>query len=215
LDSIEGIVRGTEGEIMSTKNRTASGQGCGCGVRSTRRDVLALASIAGLEAVAGSVATPAFAEPADERPKRGDLLVPIEGTELRPLAPADIPATPLLAWPMDPAQKIVRNGSRLNKVLLVALDASTLVGATRERAAAGVVAYSAVCPHAGCEVSGWVAGQNVIECACHNSRYNPRDAAAVIDGPSPRALSALPLEIVDGNLVVAKPFIGRLGVIPA
>jgi rieske iron-sulfur protein len=37
----------------------------------------------------------------------------------------------------------------------------------------------------------------------------------VIDGPSPRALSALPLEIVDGNLVVAKPFIGRLGVIPA
>ena len=200
---------------MSTKNRTVSGQRCGCGVRSTRRDVLAFASMAGLEAVAGSVATSAFAEPADERPKRGDLLVPIEGTEVRPLAPADIPATPLLAWPMDPAQKIVRNGSRLNKVLLVALDASTLVGATRERAAAGVVAYSAVCPHAGCEVSGWVAGQNVIECACHNSRYNPRDAAAVIDGPSPRALSALPLEIVDGNLVVAKPFIGRLGVIPA
>jgi rieske iron-sulfur protein len=215
LDSIKGIVHGTEGEIMSTKSRTASGQGCGCGVRSTRRDVLALASIAGLEAVAGSVATSAFAEPADERPKRGDLLVPIEGTELRPLAPLDIPATPLLAWPMDPAQKIVRNGSRLNKVLLVTLDVSTLVGATRERAAGGVVAYSAVCPHAGCEVSGWVAGQNVIECACHNSRYNPRDAAAVIDGPSPRALSALPVEIVDGNLVVAKPFIGRLGVIPA
>jgi rieske iron-sulfur protein len=217
----QGIARGTEGEIMSTKNRTESGQGCGCGVRSTRRDVLAFASMAGLEAVAGSVATTttattsAFAEPADERPKRGDLLVPIEGTEVRLLAPADIPAAPLLAWPMDPVQKIVRNGSRLNKVLLVALDASTLVGATRERAAAGVVAYSAICPHAGCEVSGWVAGQNVIECACHNSRYNPRDAAAVIDGPSPRALSALPLEIVDGNLVVAKPFIGRLGVIPA
>jgi rieske iron-sulfur protein len=200
---------------MSAKNRTVSGQGCGCGVRSTRRDVLALASIAGLEAVAGGVATSALAEPADERPKRGDLLVAIEGTEVRPLAPADIPAAPLLAWPMDPAQKIVRSGSRLNKVLLVALDASTLVGATRERAAAGVVAYSAICPHAGCEVSGWVAGQNVIECACHNSRYNPRDAAAVIDGPSPRGLSALPLEIVDGNLVVAKPFIGRLGVIPA
>jgi rieske iron-sulfur protein len=148
-------------------------------------------------------------------PKRGDLLVPIEGTEVRPLALADIPATPLLAWPMDPAQKVVRNGSRLNKVLLVALDPSTLVGITRERAAAGVVAYSAICPHAGCEVSGWVAGQDVIECACHNSRYNPRDAAEVVDGPSPRALSALPLEIVDGKLVVAKPFIGRLGVAPA
>ena len=112
---------------MTARHRT-SGQRCGGG-RATRRDVLALASIAGLEAVAGSVATSAFAEPADERPKRGDLLVPIEGTEVRPLAPADITATPLLAWPMDPAQKIVRNGSRLNKVLLVALDPSTLVGA--------------------------------------------------------------------------------------
>jgi Rieske Fe-S protein len=200
---------------MTAKYRTASGQGCGCGGWPTRRDALALASIAGLEAVAGGVAISAFAEPADERPKRGDLLVPIEGTEVRALAPADVPPTPLLAWPMDPAQKIVRNGSRLNKVLLVALDPSTLVGATRERAAAGVVAYSAICPHAGCEVSGWVVGQNDIECACHNSRYNPRDAAAVINGPSPRALSALPLEVIDGTLVVAKPFIGRLGVIPA
>ena len=199
---------------MTVKYRTASGQGCGCSGRTTRRDVLALASIAGLEAVTGGMIAPALAEPADERPKRGDLLVPIEGTEARPLAPADIPATPLLAWPMDPAQKIVRNGSRLNKVLLVALDPSTLVGATRERAAAGVVAYSAICPHAGCEVSGWVAGQNDIECACHNSRYNPRDGAVVIDGPSPRALPALPLEIVDGKLAVAKPFIGRVGVIP-
>jgi rieske iron-sulfur protein len=200
---------------MTARYRTARGQGSGCNGRSTRRDVLALASIAGLEAVAGSLIAPAFGEPADERPKRGDLLVPIDGAEVRPLAPADITATPLLAWPMDPAQNIVRSGSRLNKVLLVALDPSTLVGATRERAAAGVVAYSAICPHAGCEVSGWVAGQNVIECACHNSRYNPRDAAAVVDGPSPRALSALPLEIVDGKLVVARPFIGRLGVAPA
>ncbi len=200
---------------MTARHRTASGQRCGCVGRTTRRDVLALASMAGLEAVTGSVVPSALAEPADERPKRGDLLVPIEGTELRPLAPGDIAATPLLAWPMDPVQKIVRSGSRLNKVLLVALDPSTLVGATRERAAAGVVAYSAICPHAGCEVSGWIAGQDVIECACHNSRYNPRDAAAVVDGPSPRALSALPIEIADGKLVVAKPFIGRLGVVPA
>ena len=196
---------------MNAKNPAAGGQGCNCG--STRRDVLALASIAGLEIVAAQVA-PAVAEPADERPKRGDLLVAIEG-ETRPLAPADIPATPLLAWPMDPKENVVRNGSRLNKVLLVALDPSTLVGPTRERAADGVVAYSAICPHAGCEVSGWIADQSVIECACHNSRYNPRDGAAVVDGPSPRALSALPLEVVDGKLVVAKPFIGRLGVIPA
>jgi rieske iron-sulfur protein len=197
---------------MTMRARISRGEAFACG--STRREVLALASLAGLGVVTGSV-TSALADPADERPKRGDFLVAIDGTEMRPLAPTDIPATPLLAWPMDPKENVVRNGSRLNKVLLVALDPSTLVGATRERAAAGVVAYSAICPHAGCEVSGWVADQSIIECACHNSRYNPRDAAAVVDGPSPRALSALPLEIVDGKLAVAKPFIGRLGVIPA
>ena len=54
----------------------------------------------------------------------------------------------------------------------------------------------------------------LLECPCHESRYNPRDAAAVVDGPTPRALPALPLAVADGKLVVAKPFIGRPGVIP-
>jgi rieske iron-sulfur protein len=192
------------------KAEISRGEGCACG--STRRDVLALASLAGLGAATHCVTT-ALADPADERPKRGDLLVPVEG-ETRPLTPKDIPAMPLLAWPMDPKDSLVRSGSRLNKVLLVMLDPATLVGATVERAAGGVVAYSAVCPHAGCEVNGWIAGDDVIECPCHNSRYNPRDGAMVIDGPTPRALPALPLEIVDGKLAVAKPFIGRVGVIP-
>jgi rieske iron-sulfur protein len=189
-------------------------QGRACSLRPTRREVLALASAAGLEVIAGGVITPASAEPADERPKPGDFLVPIEGSEPRPLTPADVPKMPLIAWPMDPKDNIVRNGSRLNKVLLVALDPATLEGATRDRAAGGVVAYSAICPHQGCEVTGWVAGSDLLECPCHESRYNPRDAAAVIDGPAPRALPALPLAVADGKLVVAKPFIGRPGVIP-
>ena len=41
-----------------------------------------------------------------------------------------------------------------------------------------------------------------------------RFAAAVIDGPTPRALAALPLKIVDGKLAVAKPFTGRVGIVP-
>src|SRR5262245_45750786 len=133
-----------------------------------------------------------------------------------PLEPKDIPrdAVPLLAWPMEPAAKVVRNGSRLNKVLLVRLDPATLVGPTRERAAGGVVAYSAICPHAGCEVSVWVPDQKILECSCHYSLYNPREGAAVIDGPAPRALAALPLTIAKGNLAVAKPFTGRVGIVP-
>ena len=116
---------------------------------------------------------------------------------------------------MEPGSNLVRNGSRLNKILLVRLDPATMAGPTRERSADGVVAYSAICPHAGCEVDGWVAEQRILECPCHNSRYDPRNAAAIIDGPTTRALAALPLKIVDGKLTVAQPFIGRLGIAPA
>lgn len=144
------------------------------------------------------------------------MLVAFEGESRVPLEPKDIPrdAAPFLAWPMEPTAKVVRNGSRLNKVLLVRLDPATLVGATRERAADGVVAYSAICPHAGCEVSVWAAEQKTLECSCHYSHYDPRDAAAVIDGPTPRSLAALPLKLADGKLVVAKPFTGRVGIMP-
>jgi Rieske Fe-S protein len=187
--------------------------GCACGIRSTRREVLALVSAAGLEIVAG--VAPALAEPADERPKPGDHLVPIEGSDPpRPLTPADVPKMPLLAWPMDPKDGVVRNGSRLNRLLLVALDPATLEGPTRQRAADGIVAYSAICTHQGCEITRWIAESELLECPCHESRYNPRDGAAVLDGPAPRPLPALPLAVADGKLVVAKPFIGRPGVIP-
>ena len=141
---------------------------------------------------------------------------PSKATNRTPLEPKDIPrgGPPVLAWPMDPASKIVRKDLRLNKVLLLRLDPSTLVGSTKERAAEGVVAYSAICPHAGCEVNGWLAEQQILECSCHYSHYNPREAAAVIDGPTPRALPALPLKLVDGKLAVAKPFTGRVGIVP-
>ena len=83
------------------------------------------------------------------------------------------------------------------------------------RTGASVVAYSAICPHAGCDVDAWVDDQKILECSCHYSRYNPRNGAAVLDGPAPRTLPALPLKIVDGNLAVAKPFTARVGVIPS
>ena len=181
--------------------------------RPTRRDVLAALSVLGLGVVAGS--QPVLAQPDSERPREGDLLVSSERGP-QPLTLNDIPAggPPVEAWPMDPASRVVRMGSRLNKILLVRLDLETLVGDTRERAADGVVAYSAICTHAGCEVNVWVAEQKIFECACHYSHFNPREGAALIDGPAPRALAALPLKIVNGNLAVARPFTGRVGIVP-
>jgi rieske iron-sulfur protein len=186
-------------------------RGGSCSIVSTRRDILILATSLGACAVC---ATSAAGEPADERPKEGDYLVRVDAAAPSALTPGDVSNTEIIAWPFDPVGKIVRNGSRLNKVLLLRLDPATLVGQTRDRAADGIVGYSAICPHAGCEVDGWSPDQNILECPCHNSRYNPRDGASIVDGPTTRALAALPLKIVDGKLIVAKPFVGRVGIVP-
>jgi rieske iron-sulfur protein len=169
-----------------------------------------------LAAAVGLAATfPARAEPRDERPREGDVLVAADGAAAVALTPGDIVAGRLqtLAWPMEPATGTVRSGSRLNKVLLLRLDPATLDEATRAHAADGVVAYSAICPHAGCEVTGWLLDQQIIECPCHASHYNPRQGATVIDGPTMRPLPALPLKIAEGKLVVARPFTSRPGII--
>ena len=196
----------------------ASGEGsrrsCRClGVeQSTRRGFLTLVSVLGLKLTGA----PALAEPASERPKEGDVFVAIASDKADALGLEDIPlgGPPVLAWPMDPATNTIRKDSRLNRILLLRLDAAALNGTTKERAAEGVVAYSAICPHAGCEVSGWAAEQQLLECSCHFSHYDPREAAAVVDGPAPRPLAALPLKIVDGKLAVARPFTGRVGIVP-
>src|SRR5438309_3683073 len=100
----------------------------------TRRGFLTTVSAVGLNLAIEAI--PAVAQPASERPKEGDLLVSIESESTNALEPKDIPlgGPPLLAWPIDAADKTVRKDSRLNKILLLRLDPSTLVGATKDRA---------------------------------------------------------------------------------
>jgi len=153
-------------------------------------------------------------EPARERPKEGDLLVNVTATaNPEPLKPDDLSLgnKQTFAWPMDPDTKTVRNGSRLNKVLLLRLDPEGFDTETKDHAAEGVVAYSAVCTHTGCDVIDWHPDRRLLECPCHSSVYDPMAAAKVVSGPAPRRLPALPLKIVEGRLVVAKPFTGRAG----
>ena len=64
-------------------------------------------------------------------------------------------AQQVFAYPMDPTTGVVRNGSRLNQVLLVRLDGARLSESSRARSAGDVVAYSAVCTHTGCDVADW------------------------------------------------------------
>jgi len=184
----------------------------------TRRSILlaALATGAGLatKAVAADEEPPG----SDERPQKGDLLVQSEGEQQGKLIKPDdlkLGGPPVQAWPQDPKTSVIRSGSRLNEILIVKLDPAELDEDTRAHAADGIVAYSAICAHAGCPVTEWVKGEGldkeVFKCPCHNSEYDPREGARVVFGPAPRHLAALPLAIVDGSLTVAAPFIGKVG----
>ena len=57
---------------------------------------------------------------------------------------------------------------------------------------------SAVCTHTGCIVDKVVDG--LIECPCHGSRYHLDGTVA--RGPAPRALTARPVKVVDGTVVL-------------
>ena len=150
---------------------------------------------------------------ASVRPRQGDLLIRVGDAGRTPLTPNDIPLGGgyTAAWAMDPADKTVRSRSRLNQVLLLRFDPAALAADTRARAAAGVVAYTSICTHNGCDIDQWLAKEQQLFCSCHESIFDPRDGARVVDGPAPRALPALPLTIADGALVVAKPFTTPVG----
>ena len=120
-------------------------------------------------------------------------------------------AAQTIAWPFDPVEKIVRNGSRLNQVLLLKLDPEKLSAETRLRSANGVVAYTAICTHSGCEVDEWLSDEQLLYCPCHSSKFDPKEGAKVVDGPAPRVLAALALSVTDGKLIVSKPYTSRVG----
>lgn len=150
---------------------------------------------------------------ASSRPKAGDLFVRAGDTGKTPLTPRDVAASApqTLAWPMDPDGITVRSGSRLNQVILIRLDPEALSAETRARAADGVVAYTSICTHTGCDVDDWQPSGQLLGCQCHFSVFDPKDGAKVVDGPAPRPLPALPLKIVDGKLAVAQPFTAPIG----
>jgi rieske iron-sulfur protein len=120
-------------------------------------------------------------------------------------------AQQIFAYAIDASSGQLRNGSRLHQLLLVRLDPATLAPETAARSVNGVVAYSGVCSHTGCDVTDWNADSHRFQCPCHESQFDPGDGAKVVGGPAPWQLAALPLKAVDGKLAVAGSFEGRLG----
>lgn len=189
------------------------------GTEQTRRTLL-LGALATTACLGCSPPARAGEDPpgSDERPQKGDLLVFSEGEqEGKIITVADLKAggPPLHAWPKDPTTSVVRSASRLNEILIIKLDPAELDEKTRARAVDGIIAYSAICSHAGCPVTAWVKSdvgdKEVFKCMCHNSEYDPRAGAQVVFGPAPRRLAALPLALAEGSLSVAGNFVGKVG----
>jgi rieske iron-sulfur protein len=151
-------------------------------------------------------------DPKKARPQAGDQFVYFSGDRKGQVVKSgDLPlgGPQILAYPKDPATDTVRNGSRLNQVLLIRFEPDQLSEDTQANAAEGVVAYSAACTHQACPVSMWKEG--ALYCACHGSEYDPKDAANVVGGPAPKRLAMLPVRIEDGVVVAAGTFTGKVG----
>ena len=157
-----------------------------------------------------------FASPQDDapaRPRENDQLVFAFGDRSgEAIKPDDVVvgAGPLWAHSVDPVSRHVQD-DRLNTLLIVRFAPDALDEPTRQLAADGILAYSAVCTHTGCDVSIWDDQTLNFVCSCHDSEFDPREGAKVLFGPAPRRLPALPLKIAEGALVVAGEFRGRVG----
>jgi ubiquinol-cytochrome c reductase iron-sulfur subunit len=86
--------------------------------------------------------------------------------------------------------------------------------ARRGWAPEGILAYSKICPHAGCAISLYryptyipTSTGPAFTCPCHYSTFLPGEGGRVSFGPAGRALPQLPLAIDgEGNLRAAGPF---------
>jgi rieske iron-sulfur protein len=95
--------------------------------------------------------------------------------------------------------------------MITRIDPELMTARYQANAAEGVIAYSAVCTHTGCDVINWDGGRLRMACPCHESQFDIYDGAKVVGGPAPRPLAMLPLEEVDGIVMVAAGFRGRVG----
>src|ERR1700730_13223112 len=185
----------------------------------TRRALILTALTAGACLASGKSAAADEDKPgSDEKPQQGDVLVFSEGEHAgEVIKPQDLRlgGPPVHAWPKDSKPSVVRSGSRWNEILAVRLDPAELDDETRSRAVDGIVAYSAICSHAGCPITGWLKGaagdNDVFKCFLHKSEFDPKHSAEVVFGPALRRLAALPLTTAGGSLTVAATFIGKVG----
>ncbi len=109
-------------------------------------------------------------------------------------------------------------GAGLIVVRLLA-DQLDLPAARRGWAPGGILAYSKICPHAGCAISLYryptfesTSTGPAFTCPCHYSTFSPGEGGRLLFGPAGRSLPQLPLMIDSrGYLLAAGPFHEDIG----
>lgn len=171
------------------------------------------------QALAGALAVllpgAAFGQSASgtRKPEPGDRLVlQSDEQKAQPLKASDlvIGAAPTLAYPLDAASGKPL-ASRANILTLARFKPDAFKATSAKNAADGVVAFSALCTHAGCPVTQLHPGQTQLVCNCHGSVFDACDRGTVTNGPATRRLAMLPLTVKDGVLTIAGRFDGPLG----
>ena len=112
---------------------------------------------------------------------------------------------------MDSDSGVLREGSRLNQILLMRFEPEELEAPLREAAPDGLVAYSGLCTHAACGVSEWNADDAHLVCPCHASMFAPKRDAVVVGGPATRRLPRLPIAEQDDFVIVSGDFLATVG----
>lgn len=192
---------------MSTRHPAPT---CGCvaapSIDAPRRRVIGIA-VVGLAAPLVVTTRPAIAAVPGDRLVEEDVegpVTPIRASDLKP-------GKPLLAYPLDAKSGKARDETRLNKIVLIRLPEAEMTPETKARSAGGVLAYSAVCTHQGCDVKTWLAKEKALVCFCHSSKFALLDGANVVGGPAQRPLAALPLKLDGDELVIAGTFTATPG----
>lgn len=120
---------------------------------------------------------------------------------------------PVIRYLISGARKQVDDGAQINELTMGAVD-DFIPGSSKNfkfgskpalliRDEAGeFFAYNAVCTHLGCTVQHSAKKKNIF-CACHGGQFDTRTGKN-IGGPPPKPLTALAVEVTDGQIIVKK-----------
>lgn len=148
-------------------------------------------------------------------PERHDLLVYTDGPKKgQDLMTADIvaDAPPITVQAKDPVTGKIRESE---KAIVLVYKTSTpekiavdIQGDTWK----GIIAYSGLCTHQGCMVSGWDAATKQFVCPCHNGMFDPLSGGTNTAGSKTRDLPQIPVKDDDGKLIVSDAIMSWIGV---